>query len=427
MHPIDLRPPPGQTSRVPVDSVELEAGLARDGRVLLGVALAIADRLAVDIAALRLCLLGVALVAPLPVVAAYLALTPFVGAIGRPGPAERFRGVAPHRLIGTIGLVCVELAAVLVLRAAGWTIPDPLLVAVLAIQIPVTVGWRHVVRSDHGAWLRDIGRGRIVTLAGVRVPVAAVRIAAGLALVLGAIELFTRRAVDVTALRQSVEVLLPAGLLAAGVSIVLMPPLLQVGSSLAAERRGRIRADERAKLAAHLHDSVLQTLTLIQRQAVEPTETAALARRQERELREWLYGNTAGADSGRFRDRLAAIAAEIEDRYRWRIELVVVGDAEVDARVEQLLGAVREAIVNAARHSGAGACDVYAECGSETLSVFVRDRGRGFDPASVAPDRRGITESIVSRMRQTGGVATVRSSAGTGTEVGLELPRETQP
>ncbi|MFN8223724.1 MAG: hypothetical protein U0R50_10835 [Gaiellales bacterium] len=408
------------------ESLPLTAGLARPERILLGVARALAGRLALDVAALRLCLLGGALVAP-PIAVAYLAAAPFVPHLRARGRARRFEGVEAQGLLGTAGLVCVELAAITLLRTAGWTIPDPLLLTVLAIQVPVTLAWRLILASDRGAWLQDLGRGRVLTIARVRVPVAALRVAAGLGLVLGAIELFTRSSVDVIGLRSSAEILLPIGLLTAGGAVVLLPPLLHLGGSLAAERRGRIRADERAKLAAHLHDSVLQTLTLIQRHAAEPTETAALARRQERELREWLYGNVTGEDSGRLRDRLAGLAAEIEDRYRWRVELVVVGDAEVDERVEQLLGAVREAMVNAARHSGAAACDVYAECGPDAISVFVRDRGRGFDPASVATDRRGIAESIVGRMRQAAGTATVRSSAEKGTDVGFELPWRATP
>jgi signal transduction histidine kinase len=150
---------------------------------------------------------------------------------------------------------------------------------------------------------------------------------------------------------------------------------------------------------------------------------AQLARRQERELRDWLYGAVASRDAGRLRDRLTALAAEIEDRYQWRIELIVVGDGDVGPGEEALLAATREAIVNAARHSRAPLCDVYAECEAGAIRIWVRDRGVGFDYGAVAGDRRGLTESVVARMERAGGSAEIRSGPGGGTEVSLLLPR----
>ena len=205
--------------------------------------------------------------------------------------------------------------------------------------------------------------------------------------------------------------------------MIVVPRLFQLGGQFAAERRERIRADERADLAAHLHDSVLQTLILIQRHGGDPAGMAQLARRQERELRDWLYGAVASRDAGRLRDRLTALAAEIEDRYQWRVELIVVGDGDVGQAEEALLAATREAIVNAARHSRAPLCDVYAECDSGAMRIWVRDRGVGFDYSAVARDRRGLTESVVARMDRAGGSAAVRSSPGNGTEISLHLPQ----
>ncbi len=244
-----------------------------------------------------------------------------------------------------------------------------------------------------------------------------VRVVLGLAVTLVAVDLIASRRVPWALVGQLQRAFWPFELLALGLGVVVVPRLFQVGGQFAAERRGRIRADERADLAAHLHDSVLQTLILIQRHGGDPAGMAQLARRQERELRDWLYGAVASRDAGRLRDRLTALAAEIEDRYQWRIELIVVGDGDVGAGEEALLAATREAIVNAARHSRAPLCDVYAECDPGAIRIWVRDRGVGFDYGAVARDRRGLTESVVARMERAGGGATVRSSSGGGTEM----------
>lgn len=187
------------------------------------------------------------------------------------------------------------------------------------------------------------------------------------------------------------------------------------------ERRERIRSQERAEVAAHVHDSVLQTLTLIQKAAGEPTEVQRLARSQERELRSWLY---AGRDTtGTFERALDALGAEVEEVHGVPVEVVVVGDTALDERVSALVAATREAVVNAARHASAPVVDVYAEVEPTLVSVFVRDRGKGFDPGAVPEDRHGLAGSVVGRMVRHGGSAVVRSAPGEGTEVRLELPR----
>jgi len=208
--------------------------------------------------------------------------------------------------------------------------------------------------------------------------------------------------------------------------LILAPFLWRLGRNLAAERAERIRSEERAQMAAHLHDSVLQTLTLMQKRADDPREVASLARRQERELRDWLAGDGAG-DAGErtLASELRAVAEGVEDDHRVAIESVVVGDCKLDDRAEAVLGAAREALLNAAKHSGdSGPIRVYAEIDDAGIALFVRDRGAGFDPEAVAEDRRGVRESIVGRLERAGGHAEVRSNPGGGTEVAIEIARD---
>lgn len=175
-------------------------------------------------------------------------------------------------------------------------------------------------------------------------------------------------------------------------------------------------------MAAHLHDSVLQTLALIQRSADDPRAMVRHARRQERELRTWLYGGTADRSTGRLRAALEAAVAEVEAVHGIPVEVVVVGDIDMDERHEGLLAAIREAVTNASVHSGASRVDVFAEVGEGSTEVFVRDTGGGFDPEAVDVDRRGLRDSIVGRLERLGGSVTVISAPGSGTEVELRLP-----
>lgn len=192
-------------------------------------------------------------------------------------------------------------------------------------------------------------------------------------------------------------------------------------AAAAEAKADRARAEERTAVAAHLHDSVLQTLALIQRDAADPDEVAALARTQERELRSWLQGTTADRDDG-VRRALERVSAEIEDRYRIRVEVVTVGDVPVHDRVQAMVAAAREAIVNAAKHASIDDVRVFAEVADGTLSVFVRDRGIGFDPMAIDADRIGVRESIIGRIERHGGSVQVRSSPDRGTEVRMEMP-----
>ena len=208
------------------------------------------------------------------------------------------------------------------------------------------------------------------------------------------------------------------GALAGALALVLGPWVWR----LTVERTERIRLAERAAMAARIHDSVLQTLALVQRDADDGPRVRALARRQERELRRWLYGR--GYDGATtVADALADAVADVEEAHLTRIELATSGDAPLDDSLGELVLAAREALVNAAKHAQSDDISVYAEVEPTAVAVFVRDRGVGFDRAAVAQDRRGITESIESRLRRAGGSATITSSPGGGTEVELSMPR----
>ncbi len=207
------------------------------------------------------------------------------------------------------------------------------------------------------------------------------------------------------------------GAIAGALVLVLGPWTWQ----LASERTERIRFAERAEVAARVHDSVLQTLALVQRHADDPTRVTALARRQERDLRRWLYG-TPGGGAG-FADALAAAVADVEEAHGVRIELTTSGDAPLDEAVEQLVLAAREGMTNAAKHAGGAEVYVFAEARSESIEIFVRDRGAGFDRSTVPDDRRGISDSIEARMARAGGSARIDSMPDEGTEVELTLPR----
>jgi signal transduction histidine kinase len=193
---------------------------------------------------------------------------------------------------------------------------------------------------------------------------------------------------------------------------------------LAAERTERIRLEERGEIAARIHDSVLQTLALVQLHATDPARVAAIARRQERELRRWLYGGGFGTATT-LADALAEAAADVEELHGVRIEIASAGDTPLDDTVAQLVLAAREAMTNAAKFSGSDDISVYAEAAEGLVSVFVRDRGVGFDRSAVPSDRRGVTESIEGRMQRAGGTAAVVTAHGEGVEVELTLRRAT--
>ena len=211
-----------------------------------------------------------------------------------------------------------------------------------------------------------------------------------------------------------------------GILVLVGPWIRTLFNQLGQERQNRIRSEERADMAAHLHDSVLQTLALIQRQADSPQQARSLARRQERELRAWLFDSRtpeAGAAPVTLAAALDLLSDEVEADHDVTVDAVVVGDCPLDPPVTALVGALREAVVNAARHSGEPEVSVYLEVTEDAVDAYVRDRGKGFEPDSVDGDRRGIADSIIGRMARHGGVAAIRSAPGDGTEVVLHLPR----
>jgi signal transduction histidine kinase len=262
---------------------------------------------------------------------------------------------------------------------------------------------------------RDSARRR----PSARAAAAISRTGVGIALVIAAGFVFLQATGALSAAR---DVILAVVAVVVVLGVIFAPWIVRLGRSLTEERAQRIRTQERAEMAAHLHDSVLQTLALVQRRSTDPQEVAALARRQERELRAWLTERPAPGKAASLAPALEAAAAEVEERHGVPVEVVVVGERELDASLEALVAAAREAMTNAAKFGAGSPVDVYAESNSDAVHVYVRDRGPGFDPAALPPDRRGVRDSIVGRMERHGGRARIASDPRTGTEVELELP-----
>jgi signal transduction histidine kinase len=241
----------------------------------------------------------------------------------------------------------------------------------------------------------------------------------GISLVIGAALLFLWAE---GALSAASDVALAAIVVAVALGLISAPFWWSMARRLGAEKMARVRSQERAEVAAHLHDSVLQTLALMQRRAGEPDEVAKLARRQERELRFWLAGGEPARPSERLADALRAAAEDVEEAHGAPVDAIVVGDAPLDERAKALVAATREALTNAAKFaSDAGPVHLYAEIENGAARVFVDDRGPGFDPKAIPDDRRGVRESIIGRMQRHGGRVEIRSGPGEGTEVELTL------
>ncbi|MFE4975479.1 PspC domain-containing protein [Kitasatospora sp. NPDC056651] len=311
-------------------------------------------------------------------------------------------------------LVMTVIGLIALLNVLGLQTAKPYTWPLLAIGVGVALVWR---QADDSRWQRWFGIEE-----GEKRRGAYTRVGAGVLLaVAGTIALLAMQGSGST-LGSVVEASLAV---LAGVLVLLGPYGLRLWQDLGAERTARIRAQERAEIAAHIHDSVLHTLTLIQRRAEDPKEVLRLARSQERELRLWLYRPEAAAEAApdTMAESLRAAVAEVEDRHGVPVELVIVGDCPMDERIAAQMQAAREATVNAAKYGGGGPVQVYAEVEGRTVSVFVRDHGPGFDPDTVPEDRMGVRESIIGRMKRNGGTARVRPAAGGGTEVELEMER----
>jgi signal transduction histidine kinase len=397
----------------------------RDGGWLGGVAAGIARRYGIDVSLVRVAFV-VATAAGGAGVAAY-ALGWLLIPAGDSGPARvriRTGRAAVEVALGT-GLLLV--AALLAFRALGIWFSDAIVWPLVLIASGGALIWR---QSLGGAPERPSGEPRVparasvpnraqVAIAESRRTLAAVsRTGLGIALVVAAGFVFLQATGALGAARDVLLALLVAVVV---LGVILAPWIARLVRSLTQERAERIRSQERAEVAAHLHDSVLQTLAMVQRRAADPNEVVAPARRQERELRAWLADRPAPGQAARLAAALEAAAAEVEESHGVPVEVVVVGDRDLDPRHEAVVAAAREAMTNAAKFGGGSPVDVYAESSDSRTQVFVRDRGPGFDTAAVPPDRRGVRESIVGRMERHGGRGRITSSPGAGTEVELVL------
>jgi signal transduction histidine kinase len=395
-----------------------------EDRLAAGLAAGIAARTGVDVTLVRLVFVVAALLGGFGV-AAYVAgwfLLPAAGAdssIAQRALNDR-RGLALAAGLGSLLIILLIIASALGARwlsSVAW--------ALVISVVGLTLIWRNTPPDEH-AVLRRLA-DPVLGLAGasgrrrrplLRIVTSALLLITGLAALLGG--------------RSAHTLLEPlAGLLLVITAIVIMlgPWWLRIARDLVLERQARARAEERADMAAHLHDSVLQTLALIQRRADQPQQVVQLARAQERELRSWLFdGLPPGSADGQGVTTLAGgvrlIQQEVEAQHGITVETVTVGDCELDDDLNALLAAAREATVNAAKWSGAPTVALFAEVEPAEVVLFVRDRGRGFDPESVPADRKGLAESIRARVARHGGSATVRSAPGEGTEVSLTMPRD---
>lgn len=374
------------------------------GRVVAGVAGGVADHLGVDVFRVRVVFVVLAALAGAGALA--YALIWFFCPPGHdsvePRPGERRQAY---------GLVLVGLVAMAVVGLSASGTPAAYLVPLVFVVVGASLVWREfdtrtAPRTPVLTWTRLFGGALLVIGGLVVIVLAGDRSFGGLS----------------TTLLAVVATLI-------GVVLLTVPLWMRMWRALNEERAARIRNAEREEIASHLHDSVLQTLALIQKQAGRPDEVARLARGQERELRAWLFGDPQQRGSS-LSASLQGVAAEVEDAYGIEVGVITVGDLRPDEepqadrrRWTALVGATREALVNAAKHSGERKVDVYAEITDDDVEVFVRDRGVGFDPADVDDDRQGIARSIRARMQRAGGDVVIDSTAGRGTNVRLAMSR----
>ncbi|WP_298456576.1 PspC domain-containing protein [uncultured Cellulomonas sp.] len=333
---------------------------------------------------------------------------------GRPAALSRLapRLRSPDRTVPVtdiaVGLLLLTGAGLLVATRNGLDVEISWVLPTLIVLAGTALVWSQLDAVQRERWL---------SRAGGRTPVSLVRVAGGMVLVgIGVLLLVGQDEPAVALIRSGVAALA----VLAGACVVLAPWGLRLVRELGDERAARAREAERADIAAHLHDSVLQTLALIRARADEPAEVARMARAQERELREWLYDDRSEPGTS-VAAALRAVVAEVEDGRAVAIDAVVVGDRVPDPDTEALLQATREALVNAVVH-GRPPVSLYLEVAYDAVEVFVRDRGDGFDLATVPSDRFGVRESIMGRVRRRGGTATVTSRPERGTEVHLRVP-----
>jgi signal transduction histidine kinase/phage shock protein PspC (stress-responsive transcriptional regulator) len=332
----------------------------------------------------------------------------------RPGRIRRLADSGP-----AIALVALGLGMVLTAEAIFGN--GLVIWAVVLAVLGFGLLWRQADEAQRSRWLDQSEKlNPVRAVFGSGGWASYLRVGAGFVLVVSAVALFAVRHGRVA---DVYDVLISAALGVVGLAVTLGPWIWRLTNDLSEERSERVRTQERADLAAHLHDSVLQTLALIQKNASDGATVARLARSQERDLRAWLFDSTPVGDRT-LAGALREVVREIEDTYGVDVELVTVGDVALDEPLSPVVAATREAVTNAAKHAGTPVVDIYAEVAPDGVEVFVRDRGRGFDPQTVPPDRQGVRNSILDRMSRHGGMAEIRSTPETGTEVRLKLPRQ---
>jgi len=380
------------------------------GRYLGGVCAGLAEHLGLEVRHVRLAFVLASLAGGAGV-AAYLflwVLTPQSLDAAPPGDqasAGRPASESVRNLVAGVGLLL--LGGVLVAQQHGVNLRLGVLIPLLTVAGGAVLAWSRLDDAERGRWLVRSGEGRRAGL---------VRLGIGIALAsVGVVFLATQG----RGLAGLWDVGIAAVAVLAGAALIAAPWGVRLWGDLRTEQAERIRETERADIAAHLHDSVLQTLALIQRKAGDPGEVTRLARAQERELRGWLYAGPRGSQAS-LASAVTEVAHEVEDLDGVPIELVITGDRQLDAGGTALVQALREALLNAVRH-GAPPVSAYVEVGSELVEAFVRDHGPGFDLAAVPHDRLGVRESILGRMARQGGSASLRRLEP-GTEVSLSLP-----
>lgn len=394
----------------------------RDGRVVGGVASGVADHLGLNVLWVRTAFAMLAACAGAGVVA-YALLWVFVpqepaGAAARPSSKERQQA---------FGLIALAIGLVVAIGSLSNAISAWIAVPAGVAVLGATVVWREADSSQRSRWVGGARSSVSGVMLGGGGWTALLRVLTGVLLVAGGAAAVLLHSTSFNQIQFALAAVLAT---LVGVGVLTVPWWLRLVRDLGDERRARIRTEERAEIAAHLHDSVLQTLALIQKQPEASREVLRLARGQERQLRSWLYGPDGyGASKNglpgptTLTQAIAEACGEVEDAFAIAVRPVVVGDAPMDADLNALVQATKEATVNAAKHSGADEISVFAEVEPESVTVFVRDRGKGFDPESVSPDRHGLADSIRGRMDRHGGSVTLKTTVGEGTEVELAMPR----
>ncbi len=391
-----------------------------EDRMVAGVALGLAAHLGVDVRRVRIGFVVAGLFG-VGVVVYGLAIALMPTASGNRAPASGLRVRNSRDVVGVL-LILIGGAQLLTALASNWIVFASLLVfgAAVVVAIIATLPSEAMRDGNVPQWLPPAFGEAVRMVRGQR-SLLLRTIMGGLIALIGMGLLLLRS----QSWSQLVEGFAATGFVIAGGMLALGPWLSRLGDDLLRERRERIRTEERAEMAAHLHDSVLQTLALVQRNSTNAKEVARLARVQERELRNWLLrGDHYTEGAATFIETLDTMTAELELLHTTAIDVVHVRDCEMDETIRPIVAAAREAIANAQRHSNADRISVYTEVDEDEVRVFVRDRGIGFDRDCVGADRGGLVESIEGRMRRHGGSAAIRSEVGVGTEVELVMPRQ---